>query len=176
MMKLPQFRHWRLWLVSAALMLPNTLSATCYGTAHSAIAALTASPLVGETPGQTGYRVARIKADQVLGLQWVTISSCSHPEWPSLVLSLPAGSSVQPRNAESSIRSVEPSPIVHVGDVVRLWKNEGVSRIEVVGVSEESGGVGKKVRVRLLHRNYDEEAAPRVLSGVIRGPSNVEMQ
>jgi hypothetical protein len=53
---------------------------------------------------------------------------------------------------------------------------EGVLRIEAAGVSEESGGLGKTIRVRLLRRNTDDQSIAKQFSGVIRGPLDVEMQ
>ena len=68
------------------------------------------------------------------------------------------------------------APVVRAGDVVRLWRHEGVLRIEVAAVSEESGGLGKTIRVRLLRRNTDDQSIAKLFSGVIRGPLDVEMQ
>jgi hypothetical protein len=65
--------------------------------------------------------------------------------------------------------------VVHAGDVVRLWRREDLLRIEVTGVAEESGGVGKKIRVRLLRRNTDGPSKEEQFTGIIRGPSDVEM-
>jgi flagella basal body P-ring formation protein FlgA len=67
-------------------------------------------------------------------------------------------------------------PVVHAGDIVRLWRQEELLRIEVVGVSQESGGLGKAIRVRLLRQNTDNQAIQEQLSGIVRGPSDVEMQ
>jgi hypothetical protein len=36
--------------------------------------------------------------------------------------------------------------------------------------------VGKTILVRLLRRNTDDQSIPEQFSGVIRGPSDVEMQ
>ncbi|HXC96372.1 MAG TPA: flagella basal body P-ring formation protein FlgA [Edaphobacter sp.] len=157
-------------------MLTGTASANCYSTPDSAIATLTTPSSAGETPSQAGYRIARIQTDSILGLQWVSLSNCSHPEWPPITLSVPAGTSIHPKNSGPSIKGTESLSIVHAGDIVHLWKDEGTLRIEVGGVSLESGGVGKKIRVRLLHGSNEEEVTSKVLFGVIRGPSNVEMQ
>jgi flagella basal body P-ring formation protein FlgA len=72
-----------------------------------------------------------------------------------------------------SVRSI---PVVHAGDIVRLWKQEDILRIEVAGVSEESGGLGKTIRVRLLRQNTDSQVIPEQFFGIVRGPSDVEMQ
>ena len=52
------------------------------------------------------------------------------------------------------------APVVRAGDIVRLWRQESSLRIEVAGVSEESGGLGKTIRVRLLRRNTDDQSMP----------------
>jgi hypothetical protein len=67
-------------------------------------------------------------------------------------------------------------PVVRAGDPVRLWKQEDLLRIEIAGISEESGNLGNKIRVRLLHRNTDDQAMQEEFSGIIRGPSDVELQ
>ena len=71
---------------------------------------------------------------------------------------------------------ISTAPVVRAGDIVRLWRQESFLRIEVAGMSEESGGLGKTIRVRLLRRNTDDQSIPEQFSGVIRGPSDVEMQ
>ena len=48
--------------------------------------------------------------------------------------------------------------------------------VVVAGVAEENGGLGKIVRVRLLRRNADDQATQERFLGVVRGPSDVEMQ
>jgi hypothetical protein len=65
---------------------------------------------------------------------------------------------------------------VRAGDIVMLWKQENLLRIEVTGISEESGSLGKTIRVRLLRRTTDDQFAQEQFSGIIRGPSDVEMQ
>ena len=65
---------------------------------------------------------------------------------------------------------------MRAGDIVRLWWQENLLRIEVAGVSEESGGLGKTICVRLLRTNTDAQLIPKHYFGVIRGLSDVEMQ
>jgi hypothetical protein len=74
------------------------------------------------------------------------------------------------------VMSVGPIPVVRAGDIVRLWKQEDLLRIEVAGIAEESGGLGKTIRVRLLHRSADDQGNQERFSGIVRGPSDVEMQ
>jgi hypothetical protein len=106
------------------------------------------------------------------------IVRCGHPEWPVVALPAIGASSlalpqVTERSASDTLSTV---PIVRAGDIVRLWRQERLLRIEVAGVSEESGGLGKVIRVRLLHKNTDDQSIPEQFSGIIRGPLDVEMQ
>ena len=152
--------------------------AACYSTPQTAIDAFVANPSFASASENNGYRVARIELDKVLARGWAMIARCDHPEWPAIAF--PANGVdwlALPQATERSLAaSVGTAPIVRAGDVVRLWRQESFLRIELAGVSEESGGLGKTIRVRLLHRNTDEQSIPEQFSGIIRGPLDVEMQ
>jgi hypothetical protein len=152
--------------------------AACYSTPQTAIDAFVANPSLASASENNGYRVARIELDKVLARGWALIARCDHPEWPAIAF--PANGVdwlALPQARERSLAaSVGTAPIVRAGDVVRLWRQESFLRIEIAGVSEESGGLGKTIRVRLLHRNTDEQSIPEQFSGIIRGPLDVEMQ
>jgi hypothetical protein len=152
----------------------SSSQAECYSTPRTALDALVANSSFSPTSKDNGYRVTRIESDKVLvGQRWAMIVRCGHPEFP--VFALPA-------NGTSSFASPSVAdgprvaPVVRAGDVVRLWRQESFLRIEVAGVSEESGGLGKTIRVRLLHRSTGDQSIPEQFSGVIRGPLDVEMQ
>jgi hypothetical protein len=150
----------------------------CYSTPRAAIDSSRPGSLISPASKRGGYRVTSIQSDVVLGQRWALIASCDHPEWPALALQmygsnpLPSTLSIRqtPQDGISAI------PVVHAGDPVRLWKHEDLLRIEIAGISEESGSLGNKIRVRLLHRNTDDQAMQEQFSGIIRGPSDVEMQ
>jgi len=152
--------------------------AACYSTPRTAIDALRGNSSFSQALENDGYQVTRIQSDQVLGRRWAMIARCGHPGWPLFAVQADGvGSPTSPQKAESFvIEGVGLLPLVRAGDVVQLWRRESLLRIEAAGVSEESGGLGKTIRVRLLHRNSDDQAVPEQVSGVIRGPSNVEMQ
>lgn len=106
------------------------------------------------------------------------MARCDHAEWPLLAV-ITSGSDPDARSRTNPIpmtiaRSVP--VVVHAGDNVRLWKQEDRLRIEVAGVSEESGGLGKTIRVRLLRRSADDQVIQEEFSGIVRGPSDVEIQ
>jgi hypothetical protein len=152
--------------------------AVCYSTPRMAVDANAMSPSSSPTLKKDGYRVTKIGSDPVLGQRWAMIASCGHPEWPAFALATNGATSLtSPQEAQRSLADgVRTAPVIRAGDIVRLWKQEKLLRIEVAGVSEESGGLGKTIRVRLLHRNTDDQSIPEQFSGVIRGPSDVEMQ
>ena len=100
------------------------------------------------------------------------IVNCDHPEWPAFALPLEITNSLkaQPRISPQEIPG---TPVVHAGDVVQLWRQDTRLHIEVTGISEESGFLGKKIRVRLVQR---DSGVSQQLLGVVRGPSNVEIE
>jgi hypothetical protein len=152
--------------------------AVCYSTPRMAVDAGAMSPSSSPASIKNGYRVTKIESDPVLGQRWAMIASCGHPEWPAFALATNGAVSLTfPQEAQRSLADgVRTAPVIRAGDVVRLWKQEKLLRIEVAGVSEESGGLGKTIRVRLLRRNADDQSIPEQFSGVIRGPSDVEIQ
>ncbi len=58
---------------------------------------------------------------------------------------------------------------------VRLWRNETNVHMETAAVSEESGDVGDRVRLRLVTRQ-DSGDVVRYVFGLERGPADVEME
>ena len=157
----------------------TTLSAqaACYKTPRSAIDSLEMNSRVSDASESNGYRVTGIQSDPVLRQRWVMISSCSHPEWPAVALPATGTTSLKVpfMGKNPLIEGVRQTPVIHAGDIVRLWRQEDLLRIEVAGVSEESAGLGQTVRVRLLRGNNDDQSIPEQFSGIVRGPSNVEI-
>jgi hypothetical protein len=161
-----------------ALSMMASSSAVCFSTPRSAVDAFAANSPIPANSTNVGYRVSGIKLDPVLGLRWAMIASCDHPEWPSFAASTNA-TTAMPTHRESehlSTTSIKSVPIVRAGEVVRLWRQENLLRIEVAAVSEEDGSLGRTIRVRLLRRSTDDQSIPEQFSGIIRGPSDVEMQ
>jgi hypothetical protein len=68
------------------------------------------------------------------------------------------------------------TPVVRAGEIVQLWRQEPLLRIEVAGIAEQSGAMGERIHVRLLHRNDGNPADEAELTGVVRGHAEVEMQ
>jgi hypothetical protein len=155
----------------------SSASAACYNTPNVAVDALMTSSSVAAAL-KDGYQVTKIELDSVLGRRWATIASCSHPEWPVFALPAPEGRPVAeaPATQHFLTDNARATLLVRAGDVVRMWRQEKLLRIEFAGVSEENGGLGKTIRVRLLRRNIDDQSIPEQFSGVIRGPLDVELQ
>jgi hypothetical protein len=149
----------------------------CYRTPRAALDAIRPGSELSPVSQGAGYRVTGIQSDPALGRRWAIVSSCDHNEWPVSAVQIsgsdPAATSQTNRIPVTNARSL---PMVHAGDVVRLWKQEDLLRLEVAGVSEENGYLGKSIRVRILRRSADDPATEARFSGIVRGPSEVEMQ
>ncbi len=165
-------------LALQGILMASSTQAACYKTPRTAVDAFEADPSASSASESSGYRVARIQSDPVLRQRWAMIASCGHPEWP--VFALRTGEEGLPKISQEGRRSlakgIKVAPAVRAGDIVLLWRQERLLRIEAAGVSEESGDLGKTIRVRLLHRNTDGQSILEQFSGIVRGPSNVEIQ
>jgi hypothetical protein len=164
-------------LTLQGIFVASSARATCYSTPRTAIDAVITGSLSDPDLKSGDYQVVRIQPDSVLGQRWAMIANCDHPEWPAFALPVNRASSPKAPQGEkrSLTESVRTAPVVRAGETVRLWRQESLLRIEVAGVSEESGDLGKTIRVRLLRRNTDDQSIPEQFSGVVRGPSNVEI-
>jgi Chaperone for flagella basal body P-ring formation len=124
------------------------------------------------------YHVTQVQPDLVLGHPWVMMANCAHPEWPAVLRPATGSEPVKPVARETQVArySAPATPLVRAGDTVHVWRQENLLRIEVTGVSEESGELGKTIRVRLLIRNAQDQAEQRQsFLGIVRGAANVEM-
>lgn len=161
---------------------------------------------VGGAAAAQGYRVESVRWDAVQRRTWAVIRSCDHAERPTLAMpaDLPhaaAGpngavglvaadglilASSPVAAAPAPVLSVSAQiaqgntalPVVHAGDVVRLWRADVQAHIELMATAEENGAMGTKVRLRLLTpKDSDGQyAPPKYLAGIVRGPADVEME
>jgi hypothetical protein len=174
------FRHVGIgFLILAELVLGSTaMEATCYKTPRLAIQAIMSdSPLSGVSSG-SGYKVSKVQSDPILGHRWAMVVTCGHSNWPALAF--PVSGSESPTLSEMSNQSaahdIGATPVIRVGEVIRLWRQEEFLRIEMTGVAEENGDLGKVIRVRLVRANGEDQSPLLQLAGVVRGPSDVEIQ
>jgi hypothetical protein len=157
----------------SVLTLAGPAQAICYSTPRLAVESALVGGALSTVAIKGGYRIVSLQLDPVLRRRWATIANCAHPEWPAVAM--PAGDDGVLKGAQQGQPEALQLPtIVHIGDIVRLWRQDSLSRIEVAGVSQGSGTVGTTIRVRLLHTSSEEQ--PRPLVGVIRGPADVEMK
>jgi hypothetical protein len=114
------------------------------------------------------YRVSEVRWDPVLEQRWAVVASCEHPEQPTFAVL----TNETIAGKASSLRKEDGAPVVRAGEVVRLWRQEDNLRIEVTAMSEENGGLGKAIRVRLMGGGSAEQQ----FIGIVRGVADVEMQ
>jgi len=152
--------------------------AACYKTPGLAIQAVMSGSSLSVVSSDSGYQVAKIQSDPVLGHRWAMVVTCGHSNWPAFAL--PVSGSESPALSDVSkqprAHDIGATPVVRAGEIVQLWRQEEFFRIEMTGVAEENGDLGKIIRVRLVHANGDYQSPLLQLAGVVRGPSDVEIQ
>lgn len=119
------------------------------------------------------YRVVGTRWDPVLNQRWAVLSSCDHPEYPSISVSTskPERKSV---SSKAPTAGASQFPVVRAGDLVQLWGQDQNLHIEIAGRAEQDGAVGSRIRVRLLRSGFDT-GREQTMSGVVRGRRNVEL-
>ena len=148
-----------------------------------------------------GYRVRAVRWDPVLRRSWAVLESVEHPERPTVAVpvgTVPArladtvAGSGSGLSAGGGLRGVggegrslvevglaaPAATVVHAGDQVLLRSEEANIRLQLAAVAEENGGVGDRVRVRLLvgsGGSFEGQETRRV-TGIVRGPGEVEME
>jgi hypothetical protein len=164
-----------LWcLIALAGLQGAAANAACARTPAAAARLAGAKTAPSSMPDDKGYRLASVRWDPVMQQSWATIVSCEHPEWPGV--SLRTGQTGDAQRGLSTQARVDRSPLVRAGDVVELWRQEDLLRIEVSGVAEQSGSMGETIRVRLQRRAGSNQSVEEQLNGVVRGRADVEMQ
>lgn len=169
---------WVAGLGLSGLGLGNCALAACAPTPAAAVGLIGGSSGASVAGDGGGFRVSAMRWDPLLRRRWAVVASCVHPEWPAVEMPL---SSVDTRVAfvgeqVQAVSFLPLLPIVRAGDVVQLWSQEEGVRIEVGAVAEESGTLGKTVRVRLIQRSTMGPQVEEQFLGVVRGPRDVEMQ
>jgi hypothetical protein len=167
------------WIAGWSLLgvgLANVALAACARTPAAAAALMGKSAEASVAGDGGGFRVTSMRWDPLLRRRWALVASCGHPEWPAVevpVSSLDTSVGLGREQLQSLLPQL---PVVRAGDVVQLWSREEGLRIEVGAVAEESGALGKTVRVRLMRRSTLGQQAEGQFLGVVRGPHDVEMQ
>lgn len=155
-------------VLGGVAMASTYLNTPCVSLAEIAAESLRSSDLSSLAARGGSYRVSEVMRDPVLGQRWAMVASCEHPEQPAFAV--PTKEAIGER--ESGRRKDDSAPMVRAGEVVRLWWQEDNLRIEITAMSEENGGLGKVIRVRLV----GGESAEREFVGIVRGVADVEMR
>jgi hypothetical protein len=140
----------------------------CVSLAEIAAESLRSTGLSPLAARSGSYRVSEVMWDPVLGQRWAMVASCEHPEHPAFAV--PTKEAIGER--QSGRRKDDGVPVVRAGEVVRLWWQEDNLRIEMTAMSEENGGLGKVIRVRMM----GGDSAEREFVGIVRGVADVEMR
>ncbi len=133
--------------------------------------------------GVEGFRLEAVRRDAFSGVEWATVRSCAHPEWPgTLVLgsAWTSGSRLAARRGEiGGARAL----VLLAGARVRLVETSGNVKLEMSGVAQGSGAIGDRVKVRMMPVSGDGTDAgtswggsERFLTGVVRSSELVEVE
>ncbi|WP_263365857.1 flagella basal body P-ring formation protein FlgA [Edaphobacter bradus] len=118
---------------------------------------------------------AAVRWDPILHQQWRTTTDCEHPERPAQSRLIASSWTLARTNPTANLASKPTAPlVVRAGERVHLWGQEANVRMEITGIAEESGAIGSFVHVRLTQPTAG--VSEQQLRGIVRGPSNVEMQ
>ena len=93
-----------------------------------------------QTTCTSGYRIVGRHYDAELRQTWEVRQDCAHSAWPAKAVAV-ANSPLLPGSAASFPPAIVPyfQPLlVRAGERVRLWSQDGTSRIEITGIAEQS--------------------------------------
>ncbi len=79
-------------------------------------------------------------------------------------------------NANQQASTLIQPMLIHAGDPVRLWQQDGRVRIEMSGIAEQSAHSGERVVVRISRQTEDAGLSVQRYSGTVRDSGSVEME
>jgi len=126
---------------------------------------------------QGSYQVTATRWDPLLERNWISLASCDHPERPGITVparetGLRHKTSFSPARTSVVVTSMQPA--VRAGERVYVWRQEEQIRIELSGVSEQSGEIGSTIQLELQPSIAGQR--PLQIQGIVRGPAEVEMK
>jgi hypothetical protein len=129
----------------------------------------------------SGYRLTGMRLDPILQQQWAIVSSCDHPDGPFFMIH---AESLSKNIAGMQKQAASQFPIVHAGDVLRVWSYEEFFRIQTTGVAQENAALGDRLNVLLLQPGSNgfnggplsSTASSGTVRAVVRGPREVEIE
>lgn len=122
---------------------------------------------------RSSEHILSVRHDLELRTAWSVVVNCGHPEWPARMLLVPAGSITPSKEPlQPNLLVVQ---VVRAGETVKVWRHDSIFRIEMTGVAEAGGEVGKKISVRLLQRGTSAQEQVTRVVGIVREAGSVEM-
>jgi hypothetical protein len=154
--------RWAFWFGAAFMFCASTY-------AHAAGCEAVGAP--------ASMRVISVRQDALLGSRWGLMVDCAHPERPSRWVLLTGDAKLKGETKVQSVTAAVRGPMaVRAGEMVKAWRQDGMTSIETSGVAEQSGVAGTRIQVRLLRRDLDGQDVERHVSGVVDGVRSVELQ
>ena len=120
---------------------------------------------------EVGFRLEGVRGDVYTGGAWAMVKSCLHPDWPAVMVSSHQIFAVRPASTQQLANE---KPLLLAGSRVRVVSFEANVRLELLGVTQASGGLGDRVRVRISLADATSEE--KFVIGLVRGPELVEME
>lgn len=133
------------------------------------------------TQAETGFRVQSTLHDPLHAGVWAQVEQCGHPEWPVLLVRVPAGAATWPREADKALRTAadgphlpkgtaasSAQPAVTAGGTVTVIQQSDLVQLETAGVALSNAAVGDLVKVRLGNQQF--------VLGTVRGAGVVEIR
>jgi hypothetical protein len=164
---------------SRSLLRNTLLLIAVLGTSASPASSESCKKLPGSSVSSTGetYKISAVRWDPLLQQRWGVFISCESPWQPPRLLRMD-----DPRTQLESRASTKPSAaVVHAGDLLHVQRTENDVRMEFVGVADEIGALGQRIRIHLsrphegmLGASTDGGWNPQ-LTAVILGPHEAEV-
>lgn len=136
----------------------------CAPTAEAAVARILGREAM-EIESATGFKVISLRKDPLRKRNWAIVASCNDAARPMVAIEL----------ADDRVGTMREMPKVRIGDRVSVMSARDASRMELVGVAEDSGAGQDVIRVRLPKFSSDETLAAPVIHCRIVGADLVEV-
>jgi hypothetical protein len=149
------------WCGAAVAVVPTGVG--CAPTAEAAVARILNRDTGPEIA--SGFKVISMRKDPLRNRNWVMVASCNDAARPMVAIEL----------ADGRYEPVREMPKVRIGDRVSVMSAGDASRMELVGVAQDSGVAQDLIRVRLPKFSSDETLAAPVIRCRVVGADLVEV-
>ncbi len=120
---------------------------------------------VRTVPGGASHYVE----DPALGKTWELVRDCEHPAGPGKLVAVDRAL-VKRSNPAYATKTVphEDALGIRIGEAITLVEESSTSRVAIQAIALEPGGLGKRIRVRLV-------SGHAVLSATVLGPGRAKL-